>query len=530
MAAFPGMVSACLGLLLLKVGIVGWIESFAYVPLFHLRGPIGWDERVITIEIDDKSLKALGQFPWSRERYAQLIETLIPAQPSVIAFDLLLVDPSAEDAALATAMARQGRVVLAQAWNREGQQLLPVPVLREGAIATGHIHTTHDNKGVMYQVYPYVQDAAALALVSLQAHNLVFDTALTLPPSNQPLWINWPGPTEMALHYSFIDVVRGQVSPHAFTNKIVMVGVTATGFDALTTPYDRNLSTSGVYLHVSLLNNLLRNNLLKPMAASLQIPLLACFGPGLSLLLSHRRLRTKLLMWWGLGLVWSSVGLMTFIHSYWLPIIGPVGLISLTSCAVLLTDRLRPYMMTLVGQLCRPVWIDSVTQIANHRAFDQYLSQSWCQSIHDHRPLSLLLCDIEDFQHYNDTYGTQAGDDCLRRIAQLLEQATQRHGDFVARYGGEVFGVILPNTDHRGACWVAEKLCQVVQSLKIVHAGAPAASQLTISIGVATQFPKIEQSPGHLIDLAYQSLYQAKASGRNRIAVAIRTLETPSAQ
>jgi diguanylate cyclase (GGDEF)-like protein/PAS domain S-box-containing protein len=164
------------------------------------------------------------------------------------------------------------------------------------------------------------------------------------------------------------------------------------------------------------------------------------------------------------------------------------------------------------------VRFDSLTGIANRRRFDQYLDTTWLQLAQEHKPLSLILCDIDCFKLYNDTYGHQAGDYCIQQVAKAISRAAQRPTDLVARYGGEEFAVILTSTDAKGAVKVAEKIRAEVEALKIVHATSGVGQHITLSLGVASTMPVSTSSTTMLIALADEALYQAKKRGRNQVA------------
>ncbi|MEM9483946.1 MAG: diguanylate cyclase [Cyanobacteria bacterium P01_F01_bin.116] len=161
--------------------------------------------------------------------------------------------------------------------------------------------------------------------------------------------------------------------------------------------------------------------------------------------------------------------------------------------------------------------VDALTQVANRRAFDELLDNAW--AAHNHTPLTLILCDIDYFKLYNDTYGHQAGDACLRRVAQALKKAVKRQLDLVARYGGEEFAVVLPNTTFTGAEHVAQSIQTHVKELAIEHRLSAVSQYLTLSLGIATVASTVSGSPRELIEAADQGLYQAKSDGRARFAV-----------
>ncbi len=162
---------------------------------------------------------------------------------------------------------------------------------------------------------------------------------------------------------------------------------------------------------------------------------------------------------------------------------------------------------------------DSLTQIANRRCFDLCLNQEWRRLMREVQPLSLILCDVDFFKSYNDTYGHQAGDNCLRRIASAIATAIKRPGDVVARYGGEEFVLILPNTPALGALHVAQEIQKAVRALELAHIGSQISPYVTLSMGVTAVIPKANLSSMSLIAAADRALYKAKSSGRNCIGL-----------
>ncbi|WP_281274270.1 diguanylate cyclase domain-containing protein [Lysinibacillus antri] len=160
---------------------------------------------------------------------------------------------------------------------------------------------------------------------------------------------------------------------------------------------------------------------------------------------------------------------------------------------------------------------DGLTGILNRRSFDERLEEEWKRAERNNLPLSLIMLDIDFFKAYNDTYGHLGGDDCLREVANAISQACKRESDSVFRYGGEEFGIILPETDLKGAQTVAEKARKTVENLQISHAGSKISDVVTISLGVATIIPTKYASASSLIESADKALYQAKQEGRNQV-------------
>jgi len=162
---------------------------------------------------------------------------------------------------------------------------------------------------------------------------------------------------------------------------------------------------------------------------------------------------------------------------------------------------------------------DGLTQVANRRRFDEYLNEQWRQGKRDRGELSLILCDLDAFKHYNDELGHQQGDRCLQQVANVLAQLVKRPMDLVARYGGEELAVLLPYTAQIGAFQLGEQICHQVKALQLPHPNSPVSHYVTVSVGVSSLIPRDDCSPKMLVRLADQALYQAKQMGRDRVAL-----------
>lgn len=167
-------------------------------------------------------------------------------------------------------------------------------------------------------------------------------------------------------------------------------------------------------------------------------------------------------------------------------------------------------------QLERMARKDGLTQVANRRCFDETLEREWRRLGREKGSLSLIMCDVDHFKRFNDAYGHQEGDECLKRVADAIGQALHRPADLVCRYGGEEFAVLLPNTDLSGAMEMAEAIESSIRSLQIPHRDSDVCSCVTLSMGVACQSPAQEEGAAGLVAQADQALYQSKAQGRNR--------------
>ncbi len=161
--------------------------------------------------------------------------------------------------------------------------------------------------------------------------------------------------------------------------------------------------------------------------------------------------------------------------------------------------------------------IDDLTHLANHRRFDDRLQREWQRLARERHPLSLLLCELDHFQAYNDAYGQQASNNSLLQVAQVLKTVARRPSDVVARYRDETFAILLPGTHQEGALYVAARIQEKLASLPIIHNLSPTRPHLTLSIGIAQLLPTLERSPEILVSIADAALSRAKREGRNAI-------------
>lgn len=159
--------------------------------------------------------------------------------------------------------------------------------------------------------------------------------------------------------------------------------------------------------------------------------------------------------------------------------------------------------------------MDGLTGIANRRYLDYFLEQQWHKLARHHQYFSLILCDIDFFKQYNDTYGHLEGDECLKKVADLLKKVMRRGTDLAARYGGEEFALVLPQTNREGCQNVAMHLQSVFKQAQIPHRSSLIQPYLTLSIGSATMVPSSNLVPKELIDRADRALFKAKRAGRN---------------
>lgn len=173
-------------------------------------------------------------------------------------------------------------------------------------------------------------------------------------------------------------------------------------------------------------------------------------------------------------------------------------------------------LLNLNHQLGKLAAIDALTQVANRRIFDEFLTREWQRGQREQHHLGLILCDIDYFKLYNDNLGHQSGDFCLRKVAQTITKTVKRPADLVARYGGEEFAIILPQTSAANAFQVAEKIRLKIGQLALPHPQSPVSSYVSLSLGITSVIPQTKYTQKQLLLTADRALYQAKKQGRDR--------------
>ncbi|MGA0199289.1 MAG: CHASE2 domain-containing protein, partial [Prochlorotrichaceae cyanobacterium] len=275
--------------LLATIGLFQPLEWQGYRLLFTAReavsfvrptvSPSVWDDRLVVIAIDDRSLKTYGQFAtWKRDRYAELLNILQADPPAAIGFAMLFPEETPEDAAFAQAMLFNGTIVLGIARDSQGQTLLPLPFL-DFIAGLGHVQSFSDSDGITRSTWLYLPTdeggVPSLSVTLADVYNQTLESfgaqapAITIPPPQPTLkgnqvWINWPGPTRQLTQYSLAAVLNQEVDLSLLSHKIVLVGITATGLESnpLRTPFYDDAKGAGVYLYAATLDNLLNDRFL----------------------------------------------------------------------------------------------------------------------------------------------------------------------------------------------------------------------------------------------------------------------------
>ena len=217
--------------------------------------------------------------------------------------------------------------------------------------------------------------------------------------------------------------------------------------------------------------------------------------------------------------LWGLIIIHQCSHSrQWTP--SELGLLSLLSTQLIISiqqDQFYQHLNQINQKLEEIAFQDRLTQIPNRHYFEHYFNQEWRRMAREKQPLSLILCDVDFFKTYNDTFGHLQGDRCLQEVAHTLKYTLHRPGDMVARYGGEEFVIILPNTKVSGAIHVAQQIRTAIKQLKLPAATEKVSKYATISLGVAGVIPSLEMSAKQLLNDADKALYEAKEKGRDQV-------------
>lgn len=532
------------------------LEYISLDLLFRLRGAQPFSEKIVMIDIDDHSLAEIGRWPWSRDYHATMITLLRNLGAKVIMLDILFseAEKGMNDQILAAAIKKAGNVYLptgivpGQKGNVENI-LEPLPQFKEAAKGTGHIHAVPEKDGVMRSIPLFVEVSREKRIpqimlsIFLKEHNINPESIILQPgkeaiiplengkmyiPINSKLrtLINWTGLWSKTFrHYSFTDILidynrylTGKPTTiHLDTLKdaYCIIGVTATTlYDNKPSPLEPEYPGPGI--NATLLNSLLLNNFLGEIPW--WINLFTIMAAAIFMCLVTSRLHP-----WGSVFGMVSAVLAFFVANFYIfkqfNLVGTIAhpIVTLFISYIASTVYGHVKLMKERHNLSEAAQRDGLTGLYNVTNFKALLEHQILQAhMRGVRLLSVIMCDIDHFKQINDTYGHQAGDAVLKRIAKTLGSYS-RTMDVVARYGGEEFIIMVPGTNINQAWEIAEKFRGIIalQQHREIEDGQ---LKITMSFGVATLIPG--ENPGDLIQRADHALYEAKNGGRNQVCKA----------
>ncbi len=464
--ALPTIFAIIVIIPMVYLGFLQTIEFCAYNSFTSWRGDRPWDERVIIIAIDDNSLSKIGRFPWTRNLYVQLIQKLELTEASIVGFDILWSESTPADQQLAAAISRYQKVVLAMAWDKSGQPLLPIAPINNVGVAVGHILKREDVDGVVRQVDLQIRNIPTFAVSILQAYDLITASNTLLPDLDQTLTINWTKRVKDIPQVSFSDVIDGKIPASTFRNKIVLVGVTASGIDDLVTPLDRNPPASGVHLHAMVLQNLLQKKSFT-VAKSIDIWSIALLGSlFIGLILPRQNLWTGSISGFVLSGLWLVVAFIAFKANYLIEVATPILMFLLTGFAIALQERwqMQRSLKIADSQLQYESTHDHLTGLYNRALIETSLQsllhpQSATSQIGERQNLlAIFWINLDRFKTINDTFGHPVGNLLLIAVSECLSSSIPPNAS-IARFGGAEFVILLENLgDQQEAIAIADHI------------------------------------------------------------------------
>jgi len=445
-----GALAGVVSVIMLQLGMWQPLDYLGYKTLFQIResgilpNP-GWDSRIAVIAIEPQSLQEYGKFPWPRNRYAELLQALKKSPPTAVGFDILFLDPSPKDDILAAAIAANGKVVLPRTTKEE-----PVASLKAAAAGVGHILHEPNSDGISRDSKMFLGSIPNFGLAMAHRYNAANPQNPVLLPQpenmqDQKVWINWPGKTQNLPTYAFVDVVEGRIPENAFTNKLVLVGVVATGVDQISTPLNR--TTAGVYLYAALIDNLLNQRLLQRLPVLLEFFLLLGIGPLTAFVLGKRGVKERIAIALGLPVVWIAAAAVLFSYYFWwIPIAAPIGTLMLSGTALQLREQYeKQQLMRLFEKHVDPETAQLIWQ-RKAEIFEQ--GELEPQEL----TATVLFMDIRSFTSISEKMPARELLTWLNNYLEAMTDCIMDHGGVVDKYIGDaimaVFGVPFCHTEY----------------------------------------------------------------------------------
>jgi adenylate cyclase len=543
-------------LLIRLLGILQFWELQAFDRFLQFRPMEPIDERIVIITVGEAEMQSFKQSLISDQIMADLLTKIKAQKPQVIGLDFyrnLPTDPGRE--ALAEVFRSTPNLIGIS--KVIGDDKLPtIPgnsiLVQAGRVAASDVIIDLDGRVRRGLLIPNPDAAQPLNGLSLQLALTYLEHQGISPDPNSALLklreakfvnfapndggyissdaggyqilLNPRGPSGSFRMFGALDVLAGTLPPQALAGKVVLIGSTLGGqADAFFTSYSSFKGSSplimyGVEMQAHLTSQIISAvldrrpliHVLPDWAEGLLILLLAGLasftnGQGFTYPL-------KFLITAGLNGALLATSYGAILHGWWLPVV-PCMLAILAGAVMMLTYNAQK-LKTLSAR-------DELTQLANRRMFGEFLDREWYRAMRWQTPISLILCDVDYFKIYNDTYGHIEGDECLYQVARVLEQSVKRSADLVARYGGEEFIVLLPNTDANGAISVAKTIQANLAAADLPHRGSSVSKCVTLSMGVVSLIPSRNMVPNSAINEADSALYVAKASGRNQFVLQV---------
>jgi len=523
-------------------------------------------------------LDKYGEWPISRAVYSKIIERVEADNPKALIFDLMFIksfkSKPAEDALLAKTMSKYDNIYTAINFDSQSPDVRKPAVLPsrmavnvendtgkadiegyfgypncrtilseilDSNVKVGMININRSPDGIIRQVpvfayyngkyYPHLTLLAGTTILNngvpiknykIDKHANLIANAIKIPLTNTgEVVLNWYGPSMRTYRnipfHKLIKSINGDssIENYNFKDKIVLIGTTASSlFDTKSVPIDKIYP--GVEIHATYMNNLLDNSFIKKSTpfTNAVIILLLVFAVSFIVFKSS----SAVIATTSTVLLCAAYNLATYyvmsLFNLWIQVVVPLFVVLLTFAI----SYLAKYLLKSKDfeYQYRLATTDGLTELYNHRYFQDALRKQIDMSRRYEHEFSLIILDIDFFKKFNDTYGHQVGDSVLRTVAHVLKKNT-RATDYVCRYGGEEMSIILPQTAKEEAIINAQRICDAVAHTPL-KVNNTTEVNITISLGVST-FPYDGDSPQKIIEKADKALYYAKEHGRNQVGI-----------
>lgn len=509
---------------------------------------------IVIVAIDDASYEYIldhyGEWPLRRDMYAKMVDYIESQHPKTVAFDLMFVKSMksaiSADNSLVDVFKKYDNVYTSMNLDnqpedlRKAQQLPDKLAISPDSVADNPIE--YSNCRIILQGILDATSHIGMINVSRSDDGVLRKMPLYLKYNNKyypqlgylvaqgsgmmkkvqsddeaSVILNWYGPAETFENIPMYKLLKaadgGETFDYDFHNKIVYFGATAASlFDIKTVPVDKVYP--GVEVQATYVNNLLDGSLIKKCPE--YVNLLAGLVLALLTVLAVLKIQSMPTAFGLSFTIYTVYVLFAYelmrMNYYWIKIVSPVAFAILAFIfAVIIKYLIKSRDFDAQYKLATT---DGLTELYNHRYFQEQMQNQVSHSKRYGVPLSLIIIDIDFFKKFNDTYGHQSGDAVLRQVAFALKKNV-RATDIVCRYGGEEMSIILPNTKYEEAVGIANKLCTIVSEKKCKLANGKE-SNVTISLGVST-YGADGETPAIIIESADKRLYHAKENGRNRV-------------
>ena len=491
------------------------------------------DSDIVLIEIDEQSLQAYGRWPWSRQRYADLIDVLNAAKASSIVMDLVLVDPNSADP--------NGDAALEQSAKNYKKLVLPILPIVDGtnievlkpfgslanSAKLGHIETGLGEDGVLRHVFLRggvgVERFPALALAALELSQSKEGLPGARRPMSQDESTIWERDFEImspfnktvpsGQRFSFADVVSGKIPPLAFRDKQVFVGVVVSSISKPASVSGLQArSMMGGELHASLYEQLRQHRNIQPLGDTVTVLLNAIFLTFAALLVYRlQRYPRPSLVALCLPLGLAGSGLLLFAGGWYWPQ-GP-SVMGLSAIYLLwLVYRLRFYRYA--------AGVDQETGMFDRALYEIALQQAWDNCAKTNAKVAVIVIEVDALDRYRDYYGEAETEKLWRKLGRLIDHQASRPNDLLAKHRSSGVVLFMSDIGNEVPSTVAQRIHDIVAEEKLPHATSPIANHITLSIGVALRAAKIEESSNVITVEGEAALFSAQKAGGNRIHIA----------